>query len=211
MLPKLPKDILLKIVGLAHLIWVKDKIIIEKYVYERTDLAHDVWDSCERLAKQLFKKRLKLQDMRLSDLEKNLFEKMLKNCAIKVFNPEDFMYKALIQSQKIDVSGNYTDTNIYVFFELEDQHGTSWYWRYSNKCLISIRNETETWFRRYERSWGGDIETTVLRFYNGLETGLFIYSEFPQDYKYIVGVDIANNLKQNIDFTTLPLTNVLLK
>lgn len=207
----LPKDILLKIVGLAHLIWVKDKIIIEKYVYERTDLDYDMWDSCERLAKQLFKKRLKLQDMRLSDLEKNLFQKMLENCATKVFTPEDFMYQALIQSRQIDVSGNYTDTNICVFFELEDQHGTSWYWQYSNKCLITIRNETETWFRRYERSWGGDIETKVLRFYNGLETGLFIYSEFPQDYKYIVGVDIAHNLKQNIDFTTLPLTNVLLK
>lgn len=214
MLPKLPKDILLKIVGIAHLIWVKDKIILEEDVYERTDLAYDMWDSCELLTRKLFKKRLKLLDMRISSLEKNLFGKMTN---MKIFNPEDPMYEYLKKSGWIDEYGNYKNIDTFAIFQLEDQHSNIWHFEFNKKRLTNIINKTENnfWYRRYERSWGGDIETPVLRFYSenleGDTSGLFIYSEFPPGHKYILSLDIAENMRQNVDFTTRHLRNILLK
>ena len=65
---KIPNDILLKIIGLAHLTWVQDNLKIETEVFELTNLTWDMWDICEEFCGTFYRRELKELKYKITNL-----------------------------------------------------------------------------------------------------------------------------------------------
>ena len=217
-----PKEILLKIIHYTHLSWVKDNsnaLETDVDIFELRNLEWHMWDHVEHMCRQLYRKKLKERTQIISNLEKKIFERMIKNCDIIETN-----YNLGSNDSDSSDSDWNEGTITQVTFRLTDEVGGIWKWEWEDRRLERITHvqtddnwNNPMWLRHYNVRWGTDIETPVLRFANGSDNannriGLFIYSlpsrtSFGKHNKIVRG-DFVDDLSVDEDFTTKPLVNM---
>jgi hypothetical protein len=178
-----------------------------------------MWDHVEHMCRKLYRKKLKERTRIISNLEKELYSRIIENCEIIETN-----YNLGSNDSDSSDSDWNEGTITQVTFKLTDEFGGIWKWEWEDRRLERITHvqtddnwNNPMWLRHYNVRWGTDIETPVLRFANGSDNannriGLFIYSlpsrtSFEKHNKIVRG-DFVDDLSVDEDFTTKPLINM---